>query len=427
VGPDAIIRNSDIYGLGKLKRKLGGGEDATSPPGEEYAHKEAIVGILKSEIKIRQRPPRFLMISSRGVDSEVNADILNALVSILIEQKTRVDIEEVGRNYQFIESEMKSYQSKLEEAETALKKFREQHIGELPTDANTHLNQLTNDKSELLACELEMKELTRRVEYLDEQLKKQDELVVSEVRRETNPMLVVVNQRIVELEIELNRLRINYTDLHPRVIELEGELANLKKQRQDKENSTVDTETSMLNPVYQALVQDKHETLVRLEVLNNRMANLDTRIKSNEQKVKSMPAQEQELITLTRNYDVTANIYNMLLQNREEVRLQEKLASEERGSESLEVMQYARAAVTPVAPEKPKLMMFIAMAALGVGVGIIGLKHYLDDSLNTIDEAKEFIGKPLLGTVPSLRYNADNGHHPILKELVQETPEIARK
>jgi uncharacterized protein involved in exopolysaccharide biosynthesis len=240
-------------------------------------------------------------------------------------------------------------------------------------------------------------------------------------------MLVVLNQRIIELEIELNRLRINYTDLHPKVIELEGELANLKKQREHKESSTVDTETSMLNPVYQRLVQDRQETLVRLEVLNNRMANLDQRIKSNEQKVKNMPAQEQELITLTRNYEVTANIYNMLLQKREEVRLQEKLANEERGSESLEVMQYARATVMPVAPKKQKLMMFIAMAALGVGVGIIALRHYLDDSLNTIDEAKEFIGKPLLGTVPSLKYKANNGYHPILKELVQETPEIARK
>jgi polysaccharide chain length determinant protein (PEP-CTERM system associated) len=419
VGMAAIKDNSDVLNLRKLKQKLRLTKISSPGSADNRAEKEAVVGILKDGIKFRQKTPKFLLITYRGIHSEVNANILNTLVTILIEEQAKSDIQEAGRNYEFVESELESYRKKLEEAESSLKEFKEQHISELPNDANVNLTQLTNDKSELLSCELEMKELTRRVQYLDEQLKKQDELVVSEVRREANPMLTVLNQRIVDMEIELTRMRTNYTELHPRVIELKGQLEDLKRQRDKAQNSTVDTETSMLNPVYQRLVQDKQETLVRVEVLGNRIANLEKRIGENEEKVKSMPAQEQELITLTRNYDVTANIYNMLLQRREEVRIQEKLASEEKSKESFRVMQYARATQIPVAPEKRKLAAFILIASLGSGIGMMLILNYFDDSLNTVEEAKEFIGLPLLGTIPLLECKSNNGHHSFLKRIIE--------
>jgi polysaccharide chain length determinant protein (PEP-CTERM system associated) len=424
VGMAAIEDNSDILGLNKFKQKLGLTNISATDSGDARAEKEAIVAILKDGIRFRQKPPKFLLLTYQGVHSDVNAKILNTLVTILIEEEAKSDIQEAGRNYEFIESELENYRKKLEEAEANLKDFKEKHISELPNDANINLTQLTNDKSELLSCELEMKELTSRVQYLDDQLKKQDELVVSEVRRGANPMLTVLNQRIVDMEIELTRMRTNYTELHPRVIELKGQIEDLKRQREAAQDSTVNSETSMLNPVYQRLVQDRQETLLRTEVLGNRIANLEKRIAENEEKVKSMPAQEQELVTLTRNYDVTANIYNMLLQRREEVRIQEKLASEEKSKESFRVMQYARATQIPVAPEKKKLAAFILLASLGSGIGLMLALNFFDDSLNTAEEAKEFIGLPLLGTIPLLHSKSNNGHHSLLKRVIETREKV---
>jgi polysaccharide chain length determinant protein (PEP-CTERM system associated) len=403
IGGQTIVQNSDRYGLLKLRGKLGlGGKYAGD---EQQAQKETVIALLRDGIAFKQKNPSFLILSYQGVRSDVNANILNTLVSTLIEEKTKSELSTAGQNYEFIKAEMESYRKKLEEAEGQLKEFKQQHISELPNNMNVNLSQLANDKSELLACELEMKELDARIKYIDEELKKQDQVVVSEVRREANPMLSVLSQRIVDMEIELTSLRVNYTELHPRIVELESQLEDLKQQRTRVESETVGSETSSLNPVYQQLVQDKQNALVQIEVRKNRMANLAKRIDEYEESVKSIPAQEQQLLTLTRNYEVTANIYNMFLQKFEEVRLQEKLAGEGKDKESFKVLEYARATMIPVSPQRLRLLMVILVAGIGTGAGVICGMSYFDDSFKTLEEARNFIKKPFLGTIPALNGN----------------------
>jgi polysaccharide chain length determinant protein (PEP-CTERM system associated) len=409
VGADAIIENCDVYGLADLKKKLGGEKQDVHTPQEDHLRKEAVFSLLRSKIKFNQRPPRFLALSFRGKHSNTNTKILNTLVSVLIEDKTKSELDRAGRNFDFIRAELENYRLKLEQAEAQLKEFKERHIAELPSNININLTQLSNDKSELLASELDMQDLLTRLKYIKNELKKQNELVISEVTRESNPLQAVLNERIVDMEVELTRLRTNYTDLHPRVAELKGQLDDLKKRRDELQESTVDSETSMLNPIYQQLAQSKQDTLMNIEGLKNRIATLRKRIEESEQKVTSVPKQEQELLTLTRNYEVTANIYNMLLQKVEEIRIQEKLASEEKDKESFRVVEYARASLLPVGLGKQKLLMLIVLIGLGTSFGIMLVFDYFDDSLNSIEEAKDFLQKPLLGTIPLLKDTKRNG------------------
>jgi polysaccharide chain length determinant protein (PEP-CTERM system associated) len=332
---------------------------------------------------------------------------------VLIEDKTKAELDEAGRNFEFVQAELENYKRKLEEAEARLREFKERHIVELPSNINLNLAQLSEDKSELLASELEMQDLLTKLKYIEEELEQQNKLIISEVTRESNPLQSVLNERIVEMEVELTRLRTNYTELHPRVAELKGQLDDLKKRRDEIQESTIDSETSMLNPIYQQLAQSKQDTLMNIEGLRNRISNLKERIKQNEERVISVPQQEQELLTLTRNYEVTANIYNMLLQKVEEIRIQEKLAAEEKDKESFRVVEYARSSLIPVGLGKRKLLMLILLIGFGTSVGIMLLFDYFDDSLNTVEETKEFIQKPLLGTVPVLKNIKRNGFSPL--------------
>ena len=409
VGPDKIFENSDVYNIGKLKKRLKGEKNAGETSDDTGAMKEAASAMLKESVTIRERRPRFLVLKHRGTISQVNADILNTLVSALVEERERSELRRVGRSHEFLQAEMENYRSKLEDAEHQLREFKEQHATELPNNISIHLTQLTEDQSEVLARELEMKELATRLAYIDEALENQEQLVVSEIRRETNPMLVVLSERIVDMEIELTRLRTNYTDLHPSVLELRGQVVDLKKKYEEHSKSTVNTETSMLNPVHQQMTQDRQETLLRIEVLKSRMENLTKRIAENEEKVRGVPAQEQQLLTLTRNYEVTANIYNMFLQRLEEARIQEKLAGEERSKESFKILEYARPTITPVAPDRLKALIIILMLGGATGIGIMLLLDFFDDSLNSVEEAKSLIKKPLLGTIPALGTRNGNG------------------
>lgn len=435
VGSDAIVDSSDIYNLNPLRGKLRKGREPGAPAGENRGQREAVVDLLRKKITFAQKPPRFLVLVYRGRYSDVNAEILNALVSTLIEEKTKAEINKAGQNYEFIKSEMESYRTKLEEAEASLKEFKEQHVSALASNMNgrrnispdaefsravsSDLRQLASNKSELFSAEIEANELTARTQYIDGQLEKQNEMIVSSVKQETNPVLTALNQRIVDMEIELAKLRVNYTDLHPKVLELTSQLENLKKQREHVEGSTTSSEVSLRNPVYEQLVQDKLNAMVRLEAVKNRIVNLNKLIEENEEKVRSVPAEEQQLLTLTRNYEVTSNIYNMFLQKLEEVRLEEKLATDAADEESFRVLEYARASAAPVAPQRLRLLMVFFLVGLGIAFGIMAVMNFLDDSFRNVEEAKAFIKKPLLGTVPLLSEEDGNGHLTASKMLLK--------
>jgi polysaccharide chain length determinant protein (PEP-CTERM system associated) len=411
IGADSIVKNSDIYGLARLKKKVGLGKEEVVGQDElqRESQKESVVAMLKGQLEFTHKPPRFLLISHRGANSSVNAEIVNTLVTVLIEERTKAELADAGRNYEFIKEELESYRLKLEKAEVRLKEFKEQHISELPSNVNLNLAQLSRDKSELMASELEMKVFHTRLEYINKELERQSILIVSEIRREANPLQIVLNERIVDLEVELTRLRTNYTDLHPRVVEVSGQLIDLKKQREEVQESTIDSETSMLNPIYQQLAQDKQDTLINIEGMKNKVESLSKRVKESEEKITSVPEQEQELLSLTRNHQVTADIYNMLLQKGEEIRIQEKLAAKEKNKESFRVVEFARASLAPAGPDKLNLLLIVLFAGVGVCLGIMFLLDFFDDSFNTVSEAKEFIRKPFLGAIPPLDAAGSNG------------------
>jgi polysaccharide chain length determinant protein (PEP-CTERM system associated) len=419
VGADVILENSDKYNLKALTGGFSSNGSKKLSVQEEYFRKEAVISLLKKEIQFNQKPPKFMVIEYTGVLPKANAAILNTLVSTLIEEKEKNQLAQAGQNYEFIRAEMETYKQKLEKAEVTLKEFKEQHVSELPSNMTMHLTSLSTDKSELMASELELKELTDRVSYIDKQMKKQDELLVGETNDVTNPMLAGLNKKIVDLEIDLTSLGSNYTDLHPRVVELKAQLRDLKKQRENVKSSTLEKENLMLNPIYKQLAQERQNSILRADMLRDRVRQLKDRIRENERMVQSMPSQEQQLLTLTRNYEVTANIYNMFLQKLEEARLNEKLISEATDKDAFRVLEYARVPLSPIGPARLKLLLIILLLGAGLGGGIVASLNYLDDSLNSVDETKAFLGKPLLGIVPSL--TARNGDAAFHKRLPRKT------
>lgn len=409
VGADAIVENSDIYNLRKIKNKLLRREKAEEEPARHPAEIEAVADILKKAIKFRQRPPRFLTLSYRGVNSTVNAKVLNTLVSKLIEDRMALEISRAGQSYEFLKTETETYKNKLEEAEANLKEFKENNITKLPSDMNLNLAELTKDKSKLHSLELKLNGEKLKIEFIEEQMQGHEEIVVSSTTSKANPSLEVLNSRIVNMEIELQELLTNYTELHPRVSELREQLEKMKIKRDGLSALIVKSQTSTPNPVYVKLAEAKEKTLINMEVLRNNITELEERIKKNEMTVRGMPSQEQELLRLTRNYDVTANIYSMFLKKLEEVRLQEKLAMNEKNKQSFRVFEYARPTTIPVAPNKIRIIALIILLGAGTSIGTILLFDFLDDSVTTAQEVKEFLGKPMLGSLPGFHNVNGNG------------------
>jgi capsular exopolysaccharide synthesis family protein len=117
-----------------------------------------------------------------------------------------------------------------------------------------------------------------------------------------------------------------------------------------------------------------------------------------------LPRTEQELANLTRQTQINADVYALLLKKQEEAQILE--------ARTISNVRMIDPPVTPGAPIKPKLSLNLIVAAtlgLVLGLGLACFVEYLNDTIKTLEEAEQQVGLPLLGVIPEIPVTRSQG------------------
>jgi len=118
-------------------------------------------------------------------------------------------------------------------------------------------------------------------------------------------------------------------------------------------------------------------------------------------KVNQAPRRDQELITLTRDYDNLKEQYNDLQRKKTEADISQDLEMRMKGDQ----FQILDPANLPKKHFKPNIMMILVVAFLFAGFlgfgGAIGLEN-MDLSLRGVTDFKHFFDLPILASIPIL-------------------------
>ncbi len=109
---------------------------------------------------------------------------------------------------------------------------------------------------------------------------------------------------------------------------------------------------------------------------------------------------------VARDAKVNEQIYNVLLERLETAKITQRLQMSKEGTKYT-ILDPPR---VPLAPFKPNrlLVSLIGLAlGLGVGIGLIFLMEFFDKSFIDVQEAKEFLGVPLLGAISKITTTED--------------------
>ena len=284
--------------------------------GEPDATRNGKISSLRKQVGIRVSNRSFLELSYTSGSPDESFQVLSAVLNRFIERTVRKKRSESQGAFEFIDSQVKSYQRQLEDAEQRLKEFKSGNQD--GTEASV-LARIENLRRDIENLKLEIQQTESEVQLTRRQLDGEQPF-----RRITvDPGKSSAERRLVTMRQELDSLLLRYQKRHPDVVSIQDQIADLEKrvstQTDDDRDGGV---TEVLeNPVYENLKIQLSDSTTRLTVQRNRLASLERLLDEAFGRSQRVAENQAQLSELTRDYDVTRDVYEDMLQRREKARL----------------------------------------------------------------------------------------------------------
>ena len=235
--------------------------------------------------------------------------------------------------------------------------------------------------------DIQTQETSDAIKFIEEQLK----VYLGKIK----------SAEIAQLKDQLKNLLIDSTEEHPQVRELR-EAVRVKEEALKKENleytENVSLDTATTNPIIQEIrraLDSLDGSAATIQPTAEQMTRGD---KNDLYKVVLIDKLDK---VVARDVNVNNAIYNMLLQRLETAKITQRLQSSKQGTKYT-VLDPPRLPLNPVKPNRLLVAVIGLFCGLAVGVGLVLGMEFLDKSFLDVEEAKNFLGMPLLGAISKI-------------------------
>ena len=240
-----------------------------------------------------------------------------------------------------------------------------------------------------------------RLTTYKEELKNLSEEVVSETIAR-NPSHSKLQDNLNQYEIDRAELLGKYDETHPEVTAIDGKIREAKERLATEEKETKSTTTSY-NPLHQALTEKVNETQATITSLKQQQANVAAQIEKHHAKLGNWSEEQLRFYRLKRDVEIySAQIIALQTKMREaEIFAQAR-------SESIKVLDLARASEEPLKPRLKLNLVLGAFVGMLLGVTFAVAKNYFKDTYLRLEEAvRQLDALPespsFLGVLPSIK------------------------
>ena len=398
---------------------------------------EGMVGKMRSDIVVQfdrvdeWQKIKTLNISFEHENPQVAMDVASRLASVFIGEniKTREAVTQGTSN--FLASQVEETRKKLEMQEEKLKRYKLQFGGELPQQEQANQNRLQRLQDQIKSNRDAVARLEDRKIFVQAQISelegkiRQVEQNPWETTSTSNPS-ATPNRLLAELAIrrkKLEEMNSKYTRLHPSAVQARWELeqleAKIAKLRQAAKTSAPESagganepSTSPDTADFPGTSWEKGEVRrlreqigglnLEISALKRESANMGRTIDDIQRKVERLPQREQELMSLTRDYNNIKRVYDELLEKNLKAKMSETIEEKQKG-ERFQVLEPATLPIKPIKPNRWKVMGLALIASMLIGVGgSIGLE-IIDSRLRGSKDFKSFFDMPILACLPIIQ------------------------
>jgi len=316
---------------------------------------------------------QLLSIHYESQNAELSQRIVNAIAEQYISSQLERQLESTRQTQTFLQNQLDNGKKRLILSQTALNNFAQKHnIIILDSDQTTATHLMKKLQDELVTAEYKRIELENEVARLKIAEKKPD------------PSMLLNTPKIRQLREKLNQLEEQYRELEIKKTSRSRVGRRLKKKIEFARGN-IRTEAKM----YQATLDSRLQAALANEAaISKHFVELQKKGLKSQKDVQTFDSLKRE---------VTANqsIYQGLVERIEKVGINSDL-----NTNNITIIDKA---LTPRSKFKPKAktnLIFGTLVGFLLGIALIFLREFLDDSLRSTDEVEHATQLPVLGLIP---------------------------
>ena len=333
-------------------------------------HPDAVIGTYRGNLEVTQasRQATVINLALNTPYREKGRDFINTLIEVYNNEAIEDKNQEARNTQLFIEERIAIIDQELSTAEQNVEQYKqEEGLTDLQTDLQRDMQMGSQYEQRLVEVETQLNVVGSLNSYLDNPANS-NKTIPSNIGVQ-DPTLSATTSEYNRLLLERERLSQSMTDDNPAMKRLNEQISGLRESI-----------GASINSVQQGLQIQRREARNQANLFGGR--------------VSAVPTQEREFMELSREQQIKASLFLMLLQKREE--------------NALALAAYAnKAKVLDEAALEGKVSprtMIVLLAALILGIllpaGIIYLMDMLQYRIRTRGDVDRITKVPVLGEIP---------------------------
>lgn len=265
----------------------------------------------------------LINITAYGKTPEEAQMISQGVADNFLALMTKLNKEDNSSVLKFLDERMKIAKEEMETAENKLQAYQQEHKIYAP-DAQTKsiIDSLNTYDNSIAQLQAQSEGNSAKLAGVTSQLEQQNASLL-EYNVSDNANIGNIRESIVNKRVELVGLQQQFTDEHPDVIKAKEELNSLEKSLSDEIAKAVNSQSVTLSPVQASLLKDKISTEVQISVNNASLEALKAKQAEAQESIATLSADSVEYMRLSREANITGQVYTSLVQNYEQTRIQE--------------------------------------------------------------------------------------------------------
>ncbi|RKF12388.1 lipopolysaccharide biosynthesis [Roseovarius spongiae] len=370
---------------------------------------DEIVDAMRARTVIRKaggrNPTPIMTISFEARSPRIAAGVLNEYLTLIERQNAEFRTTRAGNTLEFFQQEVERLGRDLDEQSARILEFKTENSGALPESLQYRLDQQATLQEQVRQIDRDIATLRNQRSRLIDIFEATGQLT----EEQNGPQLSPEEQRLQDLQLQLDEALSIYSETNPRVKMLKARIAQAEERLANapaKETPEAAEETPQRRPGATTLDLQLSEIDTRVSMLQEQRGNTEERLKALSESLAKTPGNTVALDELTRAYANIEQQYNTAVDRLAQASTGERIESLSRGQR----ISIIEPPATPDQPTKPNRILIAGggmVLGIAAGIAFVVLLELLNHTARRPEDIIKRIGVRPLATIPYMRSRSE--------------------